>query len=62
MNLPELIHNQRRWESERGITNGHYGIDRIQVELYEHKDDSVVNMVGYMACYQILVEANETID
>lgn len=38
MNLPELIHNQRRWEGERGIKNGHYGIDRVQVELDEARE------------------------
>jgi len=39
MDLPELIEYQSRWESDRGIHNGNWGADRIQVELDEAKEE-----------------------
>jgi len=39
MKLSELINKQTKWEYDRGIVNGNHGIDRIQVELDEARDE-----------------------
>jgi hypothetical protein len=39
MDLPELIQHQIKWEKDRGIHNGNWGGDRIQVELDEAKEE-----------------------
>lgn len=40
MNLSELVSQQDKWEKERGIDNGNYNLDRIQVELDEAKAET----------------------
>lgn len=35
MKISELIRSQGEWESERGIVNGNYGLDRTMTELFE---------------------------
>lgn len=39
MRLAELIQYQQKWEQDRGIKNGNWGADRIQVELDEAKEE-----------------------
>ena len=35
MNIAELIRYQQDWEARRGIKNGHFGLERVQVEMDE---------------------------
>lgn len=40
MEIKHLINTQSVWESQRGIKNGNWGVDRVQAELDEAKEET----------------------
>lgn len=43
MRIAELINDQTEWERRRGIKNGNWGADRIQLELNEAREEPDLN-------------------
>lgn len=55
MRISELARHQIEWESARGIKNGNWGVDRIQEEIDEARDEESLRAKLVELCDVIII-------
>ena len=55
MKISELARHQILWESDRGIKNGGWGVDRIQQEVDEARDEDDLHRKLVEICDAIII-------